>query len=181
MEDIGDIIYFIMIVVFAIAGMLGKKGKKQEKQEKPIPQKEEEEVIIPSWEEFEKQLQRKTEVVKPQPEPQPKPVARSRSYESPQKKTYRTEVSPESAETIYSPEYEKPVFETLSYDTVDDVRKLRVKKQMKESVFKKQSSLKTVELEELHDTSRHLDIEFDSVEDVRKAFIYSEIFNRKYQ
>ena len=185
-EDIGDIFYFIMIVVFALAGMIGKKAKKQEKQGQPVPappkkEEKEEEILIPSWEEFEKQLQRKREVVRPAPETVLQPVSKSRSHESPQRKTYRTEIHRDSAETLYSPEYEQPAYEPLSYDTTDDVSKLRIKKQMKENIFKKQSSFKTIALDELSDPYPPLAIAFDDVEEVKKAFIYSEIFHRKYQ
>ena len=52
---------------------------------------------------------------------------------------------------------------------------------MKENIFKKQSSFKTIALDELSDPYPPLAIAFDDVEEVKKAFIYSEIFHRKYQ
>lgn len=175
MDSIGDIIYFLVLIVIAVAGMFGKKNKAH----KEATQKNDKVPDTPSdpWEELERQLRRK--VTQPIPEPatpEPKPVV------SQSRPVYKTETHKDSAETIFSSQREPLTREYISYDTVDDVSRLRVKKQIKESIFKKQTALKTTDLGNFENDSYTLlpEIEFDNIEEVKKAFIYSEIFNRKY-
>lgn len=170
-DSLGDIIYFLMIAIFALAGMLGKKKKK-----KPTIQQDTGSPAFPNpWSELEKKLLEKEEPIQPKPTPAPQ----SRRTET--RTTYKNEIPSFSSETIYSSEYEEPIFERLSYDTVDDVSKLRIKKQMKESISKKQSVFKSTEIKDMQaDTVHPFEVAFDDVDDAKRAFIYSEIFNRKY-
>lgn len=165
MEDIGDIIYLLFIAIAAIGSIFSKSKKQKkaaaeaEKQKKSVFEELEQ-----SWEEFEESFG------KSQAEPIPA-------------ETYKPYVSP--FETVAAPaepmKYETPAHEPLSYDNAEDFSELRVKKRMKESVFKKQSTLRVVDLDDDTDESgRTINISLDKPEDARMAFIYSEIFNRKY-
>jgi hypothetical protein len=52
---------------------------------------------------------------------------------------------------------------------------------MKESISKKHSTFKNLDFPIFAESVYSpVEIEFDNLEDVRKAFIYSEIFSRKY-
>lgn len=170
MEDIGEIIYFVLIIAFALLGSLGKKKKKKATVgESPGPP-----AFPDPWSELEKQL------TSSQKAPEPKPAVNTQRNQ-PEGRSFRTEIPKYSSETIYSSENDQSVYEVMSYDTVDDVSKLRVKKQMKETISKKQSAFKSIDLSKTPDTSYSpIDIEFDDIQDVKRAFIYSEIFNRKY-
>lgn len=179
MEDFGEIIYFVLLIAFALLGGLSKKGKKNKGQQgkTAIPD------IPKSWEDLEKKFK---EIANPQPRTesatQSRPVVTARR---PVATSVRTMVKAEtprgSSETIYSSENDQSVYEVMSYDTIDDVSKLRVKKQMKESISKKHSTFKNLDFP-IFDESVYspVEIEFENLEDVRKAFIYSEIFSRKY-
>jgi hypothetical protein len=72
----------------------------------------------------------------------------------------------------------KPVAEQwapVSYETVADYMKLRAKK----TVHTTHSAFESIQpVETPKETG--FDIELESVEDVKRAFVYSEIFNRKY-
>ncbi len=161
MEDIGDIIYYLLLAFVAIVSILGKSKKKKQVMESTEPEEEPKslfEELEQSWEEFEESLDRT--------------------------KSMPTEASPakpfpsvSSVESVPSMEY-KPRYEPLSYETTTDFSKLRVKKQIKESVFKSRSFLRVEDLEE--NDINPIEISLENADEAKMAFIYSEIFNRKY-
>lgn len=180
MEDIGDIIYLFLLIAFILFGGFGKKGKKKKVQQRKAATSH----VPNSQKNLEKKLR---DIASPQPRRQtvaPGREVRRERRPSPEPMRPRMESKfPKSpSKTIYTPKREQSIYDILSYDTVDDVSKLRVKKQIRESVSKKQSVFKsTKRIEVIEDTSFNpIDIELDNVQDARKAFIYSEIFNRKY-
>ena len=64
----------------------------------------------------------------------------------------------------------------LSYDTVDDVSVLRAKKQVKsKKAFVKENTEPILSAENIETM-----IDLSEIEEVKKAIIYSEVFNRKY-
>ncbi len=68
-------------------------------------------------------------------------------------------------------------FQTLSYETATDFSKIKAKKQpVMTSKFSNTNELATLPIEELTES----EYKFDSLDDVKRAVIYSEIFNRKY-
>lgn len=169
MEDFGEIIYLLLLIAFALIGSLSKKKKKKA----VVTESPEPPVTLDPWSEFEKKLWGDTEPI----EPEPVIITQSpQSVGSP----FTTETPDYFSEAVYSSEYNTP--EILSYENVDDINKLRVKKQLKESISKKQSRYKNVDSPVFTEPVYNpVKIEFDNPEDARKAFIYSEIFNRKYE
>lgn len=163
MEDLGDIIYFILVAVVAISSLFGKSKKKKPAAEQAEPKKSVFQELEQSWEEFEEMLEK--------PKPKPATASPSKPYSTPRG----------SAETIAPMEYEALKYEPLSYDSATDFKELRVKKQMKESVFKTHSSFRVFDLDEkAEEEASPIHVSLDNAEDARMAFIYSEIFNRKY-
>ena len=172
MEDIGDYIYFLLLAVFALSGLFGKKKKDTKTPEK---KKSVFDQVPKSWEELEEMMD------KTQPEPQPTAPARP-PFTIPRSEPARSTTPFGSAEVISSPEYETTGYETMSYDTATDFNSLRAKKQIKESIFK----TKTTFGESVPETVNEADyspftINLANTEEAQKAFIYSEIFQRKYQ
>lgn len=178
MENIGDYIYLILLAIFALSGLFGKKDKKKKAEQKRKSIFDE---LPKSWEEFEEMATGKPQE---QTEP-PKPVAAPRPAYSPiPKPTVKpaTQSRPfGSAEEIASPEYETTGYENESYDSISDFSKLRAKKQVKESISKSHTTLKVVNLE-TENAAGHapIEISLDTADEARKAFLYSEIFQRKY-
>lgn len=80
-------------------------------------------------------------------------------------------------EPIFTPQNAKPI-EVVSYETLTDTSSLRAKKQVMQSIFTNDSN-KTSKLEPSISLQSE-NFQFNSIDDARKAFIYSEIFNRKY-
>lgn len=73
-------------------------------------------------------------------------------------------------ETIYQP---------LSFDTATDFSKLKAQKQVViTSKFTNTNEVLNLESEE---TTNETEYKFETYDDVKKAVVYSEIFNRKYQ
>ena len=177
MENIGDYIYFILLAVFALSGLLGKKKK-----DVKVPEKKKSifDQLPKSWEEFEEMVGKPLqEAVPSETTVLDRPVLIPAS--KPDVKTSRQIIPADSSEEIWSPEYEPSRFETMSYEMSTDFSKLRAKKQIKESIFKKKSSLWESDPEPENEADfRHTDINLDSTEEAKKAFIYSEIFQRKY-
>jgi hypothetical protein len=65
----------------------------------------------------------------------------------------------------------------VTYETVEDVSVMRAKKQ----VSRNTTSKKKIFIEDNVSTPNIIDdIQLNTVDDARKAFIYSEIFNKKY-
>ena len=177
MDSIGDYIYLILVAVFALSGLLGKKKKPAKAAEKKKSIFDE---LPKSWEEFEEMIDAPQKQAAPA-ESTPFPGSGSYSAPKPKTATFTQSVPYGSAEDLYSTENETSRFETMSYDTATDFTALRAKNQIKESVFKNRSTLgdPDSEAENLTNFST-AGISLDSAEEARKAFIYSEIFQRKY-
>ena len=70
----------------------------------------------------------------------------------------------------------------MSYDTATDFSTLRAKKQIKESIFKtKTTFVDTLSESESATEFSPFTIDLANTEEAQKAFIYSEIFQRKYK
>ena len=70
----------------------------------------------------------------------------------------------------------------MSYDTATDFNSLRAKKQIKESIFKtKTTFVDTLSESESATEFSPFTIDLANTEEAQKAFIYSEIFQRKYK
>ena len=171
MEDIGDYIYFLLLAVFALSGLFGKKKKDTKTSEKKKPVFDQ---IPKSWEELEEMMD------KPQPKPQPATTVRPVTI--PRSEPARPSTPFGTAEVISSPEYETTGYETMSYDTATDFSTLRAKKQIKESIFKtKTTFVDTLSESESATEFSPFTIDLANTEEAQKAFIYSEIFQRKYR
>ena len=142
---------YIYVILIAIAGLSSLLKKKKEKPT-PTPVEEEYKPITEDiWEDF-------------LPE---NPVVRV----------------PEPQTGFF--DWEKKETKIATYENTKDVNALRAKKSVernKSSVGRNQSSVqkapkKLVIVEEVYPD---LNIEFSTVEDARTAFIYAEIFNKKY-
>lgn len=170
MDSIGDVIYIFVLIIFAIAGMIGKLKEKEKKAQNQMPTP-----AAPNpWEELEKQIKRREKVQKQETEPP--------SWNKPptQNTTQYTEYVSGSSEPIYSSEYEEPIFETMSYETIDDISKLRITKQMESTVSKNFSPYQTSNSGSNTSSYKPTNVSLTDAEEAKRAFIYSEIFNRKY-
>lgn len=155
MDDLGDLLYFVILIGFSIIGALAKKKKKQSEKEHEVPTSS-----TPNpWEELEKRFREEQEVFVP----------------SPHKPTVIVESKPISER----PNHTFTGYE--SFDSTDDISKLRVKKQMKESISQKISSFKKQDQNQTVATlQEEPQITFENTEEIKKAIIYSEIFGRKF-
>ncbi|MDD3322144.1 MAG: hypothetical protein PHS59_11955 [Paludibacter sp.] len=107
-----------------------------------------------------------------------KPISTKRSWEDVLKELTPVENEPEEFEEIIEPA--PIVIETpkiISYETIDDSSKLRSKRNVTQisssNINHNKEDVIVVEKPELS-------ISFSSVNDARRAFLYAEIFNRKY-
>lgn len=70
-------------------------------------------------------------------------------------------------------------YQPLSFDTATDFSKLKAQKQVViTSKFTNTNEILNLESEE---TTNETEYKFETYDDVKKAVVYSEIFNRKYQ
>jgi hypothetical protein len=155
MEDFGDYLYFILLIVFSLVGLLKKKEAV-----KPVHETSEDEeeynerdiVIFPPVDDWEN--------TQSEPETVP-PIIDWPVFTKPETKTPKT------------------VFEgiTDSYETATDFTKIKARTNVKpvKTEVKKQS----FNFEELSDTDAQ-DYTIETVEDARRAIILSEIIHRKY-
>lgn len=152
MEDFGDYIYLIAIVIAGLSSLLKKKKPATIQQESDMPDLED---VLPETEE----------------EFYPYEDTSGRTQPLYGEVPYR-EPAPQGTPAVQAKQDERV---PVSYETVADFMKLRAKKtvQMKHQL---KDVIKTEELNELPD----LQLELESAEDVKRAFVYSEIFNRKY-
>ncbi|MFV0391332.1 MAG: hypothetical protein ACK5KP_05540 [Paludibacteraceae bacterium] len=170
MDSIGDVIYIFVLIIFAVAGMIGKKKEKEKKARHQMPTP-----AAPNpWEDLEEQIRRKENAQKQEAE------SLTRNKPPMQDLTQHSEYVPVSSEAIYSSEYETPIYETMSYETVEDISTLRIKKQVESTVSKNFSPYQTSHSDMNNSSSKSTNVSFVNPEEAKKAFIYSEIFSRKY-
>lgn len=183
MEDFGDYIYLIAIVIAGLSSLLKKKKPAENQQESNMPDLDD---VIPDFGEEEEEYV-----------PQSEPVFTSRSdsrNENSSRSESREEYVPRSEPvfttrpgyreeaTVYRHEPSRPDWKAstlekvpVSYETVADYMKLRAKKTIHSIHHSMESA---PEIEEVQ--APEFEIELDSADDVKRAFVYSEIFNRKY-
>lgn len=149
MKDTGTYIYLVIGVIIAILDFFRKEQKKKQKKEPKKTSSQSD-----TWKEIKKQWK---EVI----EEQQAPPTKKEHNKAKQQKTGFDKARPQP----------------LSYETTDNVSKLRVKKQVRESIS--QTHKKTTS----HPTETPktaFDIALNQPSEIRKAIIYSEIFNKKY-
>lgn len=66
----------------------------------------------------------------------------------------------------------------ISYETTEDTSKLRAKKQVSSTIKTKKQFF--TEIEDSSDDEFMRSIQLNSTTDAKRAFVYSEIFNKKY-
>ena len=159
MEDLGDYIYLILLVLAGMSGIFSKKKKDSNAQEKKKPV-----INIPkSWDEFEQQTTTWSQ----------KPVAKTETTQ-PEFRLERT-----TMDEAVSGELIPQGFETgsyLTFDAVDDTSKMRAKKTVTKSL---KSNLENFG-PDVTEIELNTAFTLDNPESARAAFIYAEIFNRKY-
>lgn len=171
MEDAGDYIYLILLALTVVSGLFGKKNKKKKIAEKKKPV-----IDIPkSWEDFDRQFN--PEMAKPIAKPVTDPVRTVQKPKPAVRPVNHPSVRP--LETISSPEYDSVGYETMSYDSTDDISKMRARKTVSKNITRSISPMHTMIIEE-EVAQGKINIELKNPDNAREAFIYSEIFNRKY-
>jgi hypothetical protein len=148
--ELGDVLYIILLVVFVLSGLFKSKKKRADAQKDTLPRD-----IFVEPEKYEEESEVFDDWI-------PK-VERTAPMTVPP--------APEIMEPVVKKVVKKPV-PKMSYDTVEDVSKLRIKE--------KYTNIETIESSETGKSDLLKSIHFDNEEDVKRAFIYSEIFNRKY-
>ena len=163
MENGSDYFYLIVMIIIGLSSFFRKKYKEKMADEKNKPVFE----IPKSWEDFEKEFnsQKQKPVFQSIPE-NPNPTTITKPDFQPAR----------SSEEIMSPEYE--TYEQLSYDTVDDFSRMRAKKTISKNLQKTISTIGIAEVET--ETVNKTEITLNNPDIAREAFIYSEIFHRKY-
>lgn len=152
MEDFGDYIYLIAIVIAGLSSLLKKKKPAANRQEPAMPDLDD---VLPELEE--EYIPRRDATTRPEP-------------------VYEEASDWYPAQTVVpAPAVQQVERVPVSYETVADFMKLRAKK----TVQKKNQVSEEMKPVEVAD-SPEVQIELDSAEDVKRAFVYSEIFNRKY-
>jgi hypothetical protein len=84
-----------------------------------------------------------------------------------------------SKPVVYQPIKKAATNENLSYETASDPSALRAKKHMSK-LANDLNEIKPIEIQYSEPVYRGVNVSLETVEDARQAFIYSEIFNRKY-
>ncbi|OJX87663.1 MAG: hypothetical protein BGP01_03590 [Paludibacter sp. 47-17] len=153
MEDFGDYIYLIAIVIAGLSSLLKKKKPAANRQEPAMPDLDD---VLPELEE--EYIPRRDATTRPEP-----------VYEEASDYWYPAQT------VVPAPAVQQVERVPVSYETVADFMKLRAKK----TVQKKNQVSEEMKPVEVAD-SPEMQIELDSAEDVKRAFVYSEIFNRKY-
>ncbi len=147
MDNFGDIIYVVLLIVAAIVSGIMKKGKKETKTQtnpRPVAQPVDDE----DWKDIFKQWE--PETVK---EP--------------------TVTKPTPTQTKTSSNFQKKI---ESYETVSNVEDLRVRNRFAKNDAEEDLS----EVEAIDVTNIAEEIKLSTPEDAKAAFVYSEIFARKY-
>lgn len=158
MDEFGDIIYFILLILFVFSGLFKKKKKTQESSTHQSDNTQAEETEFEwehnvGWEEFEEMLK-----------------------------------GSQSMDTVV---IQKPVQQKTAHT---DYEKVRPKNTMKAQTFQKlkpstfaqnirKSSLMK-EIEQTEEINSGIEFElseaFSDIEEVKKAFVYSQVFEQKY-
>jgi type IV secretory pathway VirB10-like protein len=150
MDSLGDYIYLIVIVIAALSSIL-KKKKKVPESERELPE------AFPDFPDLDDVI----------PEPEVRPVPRP-VYVAP------TPPPPPPVQSVSQPPVQRTAFEKIaSYENTNDMSKLRAKMSIK-------PNKEFVSMEVEKDDSPVFEIQLDSVEEAKRAFVYAEIFNRKY-
>lgn len=160
MDSLGDYIYLIIIALAGLSSFLKKKKKQTESTK--LPENE-----IPDYGDIlgipksEKDWWEEETVYQPEPAVQ--------------------EVKPVYAEArTVMQSTERVALETMeSYEYSKDIQKLRIKKTVHESGLKNNFGSMIIEPESEENTFLS-NITLNDVDDAKRAFIYTEIFNRKY-
>lgn len=160
MDSLGDYIYLIIIALAGLSSFLKKKKKETESTD--LPENERPDYgDIPGFPKAEKDWWEEESDYQPEPAAQPvKPVY--------------AELKPIKQST------DRVALETMeSYEYSKDIQKLRIKKTVHESGLKNNSGSMMLDIENEENTFLS-SIRLDDVDDAKRAFIYTEIFNRKY-
>lgn len=156
MEDFLPVIGFIVYVVLQLTGLIGKKKKKPVYTEEDYPKKPKK-TFIEQLEDLEKRL---GEVVDSKGQEVEEPVYEKEEYKPLSEQIDRPVYQPISLEITEAP------YSNLEEGIIDDVHKSKFPHHNMEFAFEKKQSKASIEL-------------FKKVSK-KEAFIYSEIFNRKY-
>ncbi len=155
MKDIGDYLYIILLIVFSLASFLNKKKKaKNTSKPKPVILSED---VDQDW--F--------------PSVEEKPVYKAPNNENQQ--TINWPTFNNSQQEKQSTRKNTEVI-TDSYETTSDYSKIKPKKQVKTTSSEFKKAFFNEEANEISD----LEYNLETIDDVRRAIIYSEIINRKY-
>jgi hypothetical protein len=146
MDNFGDYIYLIIIIIAGLSGLL-KKRKDNQTKHTPV----EEDENGGGFEDVLRELLPEREDLKPEPIPAPVSV-----YE------------PIRSAKVTGSEF-------VSYETTNDISSLKAKKQVTSY-----SPKQTLEVESEKGDLDSLNVMINDADDARQAFIYSEVFNRKY-
>lgn len=139
MEDIGDYLYFVVLLIAMISGLL--KSKKKKAQEQETYEREPREIDLDEvLQELDPYFEKPAPVVRPEPQ----------------------KSAPERYQT---------------YESIKDSSALRAKKQVAKTIH---SKIKTESIFEEPATVETFQVSINNLDDAKRAFVYSEIFNRKY-
>lgn len=156
MEGLGDYIYLLVILVAGLSSLL-KKRKKQsgDYSESELPDMDD---VLPEYDVFE------------ETEPQFRPVYTQPTTSDPVSTAskYSTPITTENSMQSRS----KPI-----YESVRDAKLMQSRNLKKSTPISEIEAFKQVD--EVPDTFVE-SIQFETVEDAKRAFVYAEIFNRKY-
>ncbi len=155
MDDIGNIIYLILIILAGVSGLFKKKPQK----EKPVVTKPQ---TTNPWEEIREQLEEIRQ-----------DFEQKEVFEVKKDPTYSYEVPNGSLETIST---EKPFSYDDKYNDIKILNNNPVKN--KKNYFS--DDIKTDDIFHSDKLNTNDVIQFKDTEDVRKAIIYNEILNPKY-
>jgi FtsZ-interacting cell division protein ZipA len=147
--ELGDVLYIILLIVFVLSGLFKSRKKRANAQRNTLP-----EDVYVETEEYKTAEDEIFDDWIPQVE-----------------KTAPVTVTPVPKAPVVPKNTKKPAAK-MSYETIDDVSKLRLKEQY--------NNLEMVVSAETEKSDLLKSIHLDSEDDVKRAFVYSEIFNRKY-
>jgi len=152
MDDIGNYIYLVIIIVAALSSVF-KKKKAQKPVNTPAPEADIKDVL--------------RELLGEKPAQVNKPAPEVIKDEQPEVEVFQVK------EEVGEP-YERPV----SYETIFDSSKLRIKK----NIVKHHQEINSIYVDEGLSVEEEpaTNLSFANIEDAKKAIIYTEIMNRKY-